>query len=72
MKKQMVKANSLHLMGLYIMVFGKMIYNQVMEFNNGLMGRNMKECIKKDSGMEKENIFYQMELHMKVIGAMEN
>lgn len=42
---------------------GKMIFNKVLAYKVGKMGLNIKDIIKKEKNMEKENIYGQMVLH---------
>lgn len=47
-----------------MMAIGKMICRKVMELKPGLMVQNMKDSIKRDRRMDKENIHGLMEVNI--------
>lgn len=54
MIKQMVMDLIFIPMGQIILGNGRMINNMVMEFRNGLMEKNMKDIMRRESKQEKE------------------
>ena len=64
--KQMVKEYILMQLVLGIKVAGQMIYNMDMAMKHGKMEQLMQVNIKQDKNTEKENLYLQMVLYMKV------